>query len=449
MSTASIAPIVAELEQRFQATWDRTDRIFGLVAADAWLDRPIRLRHPFIFYVGHLPAFAWKQVCRGVLGRAPFDARLDEMFDRGIDPDVDDPTRCHAHPAVPDEWPQLERVLSYRDRVRRELLRSIHDVVTAASTTVMAVNARALMMALEHEQMHQETLLYIVQQLPAERKVRPRLPAVYPERDALRCRTIPIPRGTATLGADFEAMDFGWDNEFPSITVTVPEFVIDSTPVTNAEFLEFVAAGGYGRRELWDEADWSWKEQAGLYHPMVWTRRDGVWRYRTVLDELAFVTARDWPVYVSLAEARAFARWRDARLPTEAEFHRAAYGTPSGAEQSFPWGDEPPRPEHGNFHFAYWSPVPVGSHPAGACAWGVHELVGNGWEWTQTAFTPFLGFEPYIPTYPGYSADLFDGKHYVLKGASWASDAQLVRRSFRNWYQARYPYVFAKFRCVR
>src|SRR5262249_11672975 len=237
-------------------------------------------------------------------------------------------TRCHSHPAVPDEWPDLERVVSYRDRVRRELLRSIHDVVTAASTTVMAVNARALMMALEHEQMHQETLLYIVQQLPPERKVRPRLPAVYPERDALRCRTIPIPRGTATLGADFEAMDFGWDNEFPSVIVTVPEFVIDSTPVTNAEFLEFVDAGGYGRRELWDESDGSWKEQAGLDHPTFWTRRDGGWRYRTVLDELAFATARDWPVYVSLAEARAFARWRDARLPTEAEFHRAAYGTP-------------------------------------------------------------------------------------------------------------------------
>jgi formylglycine-generating enzyme required for sulfatase activity len=117
-------------------------------------------------------------------------------------------------------------------------------------------------------------------------------------------------------------------------------------------------------------------------------------------------------VYVSLAEARAYARWRGGRLPTEAEFHRAAYGEPGGHERAFPWGDDEPRPEHGNFHFAYWSPAPVGWHPGGASAWGVHELVGNGWEWTENVFTPSPAFRAYIPSYPGYSADFFDGKHY-------------------------------------
>jgi formylglycine-generating enzyme required for sulfatase activity len=181
----------------------------------------------------------------------------------------------------------------------------------------------------------------------------------------------------------------------------------------------------------------------------VWTSRDGAWRYRALLDELPLASVRDWPVYVSLAEARAFARWRGSRLPTEAEFHRAAYGEPGGGERAFPWGDDEPDQRHGNFHFAHWAPLPVGSRPAGASAWGVHELVGNGWEWTESAFGPFPEFRAFIPGYPGYSADFFDGKHYVLKGASWATDEQLIRRSFRNWYQARYPYVFAKFRCVR
>jgi len=224
---------------------------------------------------------------------------------------------------------------------------------------------------------------------------------------------------------------------------------MDSTPVTNAEFLEFVAAGGYDDRRFWRADDWTWKDRARLAHPTVWTFRDGAWFYRTLLDELPLVAARDWPVYVSLAEAHAYARWRGGRLPSEAEFHRAAYAEPGGGERAFPWGSDEPGPEHGNFHFACWSPVPVGSHPAGASAWGVHELVGNGWEWTETVFGPFPNFRAYIPSYPGYSADFFDGKHYVLKGASWATDAQLIRRSFRNWYQARYPYVFAKFRCVR
>ena len=104
--------------------------------------------------------------------------------------------------------------------------------------------------------------------------------------------------------------------------------------------------------------------------------------------------------------------------------------------------------QHGNFDFAAWSPVPVGSLPEGRSRWGVAELVGNGWELTDTPFAPLPGFTPYIRSYPDYSADFFDGKHFVLKGASWATARDLVRPSFRNWYQAHYPYVFAKFRCV-
>jgi len=151
---------------------------------------------------------------------------------------------------------------------------------------------------------------------------------------------------------------------------------------------------------------------------------------------------------VSLAEARAFARWRGLRLPTEAEFHRAAYGDPTGGERAFPWGAATPGREHGNFDFRCWAPTPVGAFPEGASAWGAHDLVGNGWEWTDTPFTGFPGFEPWITGYRGYSADFFDGKHFVLKGGSWATATELLRRSFRNWFQAHYPYVFAKFRCV-
>jgi formylglycine-generating enzyme required for sulfatase activity len=107
-----------------------------------------------------------------------------------------------------------------------------------------------------------------------------------------------------------------------------------------------------------------------------------------------------------------------------------------------------PERRHGNFNFASWSPVPVGISPGGASRWGVSELIGNGWELTDSSFEPFPGFTASIDSYPDYSADFFDGKHFVLKGASWATDADLLRPSFRNWYQAHYPYVFAKFRCV-
>ena len=135
----------------------------------------------------------------------------------------------------------------------------------------------------------------------------------------------------------------------------------------------------------------------GSRAPLCWTRQDGAWLYRALFDNIPLADAGAWPAYVSLAEARAYARWSGARLPTEAEFHRAAYGDPSGDERAFPWGDERPTARHGNFAFTRWSPDPVGSHPDGASAWGVHELVGNGWEWTESLFEPFPGFDAYIP----------------------------------------------------
>jgi formylglycine-generating enzyme required for sulfatase activity len=150
---------------------------------------------------------------------------------------------------------------------------------------------------------------------------------------------------------------------------------------------------------------------------------------------------------VTWAEASAFARWRGARLPTEAEFHRAAFGTPHGPERRYPWGDAIDGSPQANFDFQRWDPAPIGSHPGGASPFGVHDLVGNGWEWTSTVFAPFDGFTP-LPSYPEYSADFFDGGHFVMKGASPVTAAPLTRRGFRNWFRPRYPYVYATFRCV-
>ena len=151
---------------------------------------------------------------------------------------------------------------------------------------------------------------------------------------------------------------------------------------------------------------------------------------------------------MSHAEASAFARWRGARLPTEAEFQRTAFGTTDKVSRPYPWGHDEPSPRHGVFDFSSWDPEPAGSHPAGRSAFGVEDLVGNGWEWTGTPFAPFPGFRP-MASYPEYSADFFDGEHYVLKGASPATARALLRPSFRNWFRPQYPYVYATFRLAR
>jgi formylglycine-generating enzyme required for sulfatase activity len=155
----------------------------------------------------------------------------------------------------------------------------------------------------------------------------------------------------------------------------------------------------------------------------------------------------DWPVYVTRDEAKAYVEWAGKRLPTEAEFHRAAFGTANGEERLYPWGDSPPDERRGNFDRRGWDPVPVMATPDGDSAFGIAQLVGNGWEWTSTVFHPFPGFKP-LSFYPGYSARFFDGDHYVLKGGSSRTAAGLLRRSFRNWFRPNYPYVYAGFRCV-
>jgi formylglycine-generating enzyme required for sulfatase activity len=303
--------------------------------------------------------------------------------------------------------------------------------------------------------MHQETLLYMWHRLPHAQKQKPDN-VVYELAPAPSTRSVTIPAGTATLGADRNVAPFGWDNEFDAHRVLVEAFDLDAYSVTNAAFLEFVEAGGYGDRSLWSDEGWEWVERERIAYPAFWLPAAGAdvrvqadrhasekWLWRGMFEYLALPLA--WPVYVSQAEAAAYARWKGRRLMTEAEYHRAAFATPEGIERRFPWGDEAPDPTRGNFDFQGWEPVPAGSRPAGVSAWGVHDLVGNGWEWTSTVFAPFAGFAP-MPSYPEYSADFFDGLHYVMKGASPATARALIRRSFRNWFRANYPYVYAKFR---
>jgi len=338
-------------------------------------------------------------------------------------------------------------------------------IIAALSNDELPVEG--LYTALEHEAMHQETLLYMWHRLPYEQKHRDPSAAVRgpfrgnPSALAELPASVVVPRGIAHLGADRRTTPFGWDNEFDAHEERVPEFEVDVLPVTNAQFLEFMNAGGYQDRALWSDEGWEWIQAEEVQHPAFWlpdsdlgsrppSPRSGFgeasdltgWRWRGMFDEIPLPAA--WPVYVSHAEATAYARWTGRRLMTEAEFDRAAYGD----DRAQPWGHEPPDGTRGHFDFAGFDPVPVGSFPGGASVWGVRDLVGNGWEWTSTVFGPFDGFTP-MASYPEYSADFFDGRHYVMKGASPATAKELIRRSFRNWFRGNYPYVYAKFRTAR
>lgn len=455
---SSVAVDRSSVVEWYQRNRARTRAIFDLIDRSAYYSRPIALRNPIVFYEGHIPAFSVIAFLRRGLGRPSVDARLEKLFERGIDPDS-------AEAAVPRSgastvWPSRDEVLDFARRADDAIIGALEQADFRDDRPAMQ-RAQGLYTALEHEAMHQETLLYMWHRLPYEKKVLP------PDQPPLTLRRsagasakaeggsaarsserVRIPAGIATLGADRNRIAFGWDNEFDEHRVDVPAFDIDVHNVTNREFLEFVEAGGYRDRSLWSEEHWRWVQDNQITHPSFWSPPAGPTAARTwigMFEEIPLPA--DWPVYVSQAEASAYARWKRRRLPTEAEYHRAAFGTPTGDERSYPWGEAAPGLEHGNFDFARYEPAPVGSFPAGASAWGVHDLIGNGWEWTSTVFGPFPGFEP-MASYPEYSADFFDGQHYVMKGASSATARELTRRSFRNWFRPNYPYVYATFRTV-
>ncbi|GAC1432501.1 MAG: ergothioneine biosynthesis protein EgtB [Thermoanaerobaculia bacterium] len=408
-----------EIAAAYRAGRDRSKHVFDIARPDHYYDRPIKLRNPIAFYEGHLPAFNVNTLIKRGLGRGGVNADYEILFERGIDPEDEGGVKTPN-----DLWPSREKIQAYgaaADRTVEKALQEL-DLSTMYDYAVTLI---------EHEFMHQETLLYMFHNMAYADKVsRPPLAGRFPvagHKDGSPADPgIRIPAGVATLGADRRKTPFAWDNEFPEHRVEVGAFTIDRDNVTNAGYLDYMNATGTKPSHFW-------------------LRKDNLWFFRGMFDVVPLPL--DWPVYVSHDEATGYARWKGRRLPTEGEYHRAAFGTPSGEERDFPWGTEPPDSSRGNFGFANWDPVPVGSYPAGTSAWGVRDLVGNGWEWTSTTFDGFPGFEP-MRSYPVYSTDFFDGQHYVLKGASPSTGIPLIRRTFRNWFRPNYPYLYATFRCV-
>ena len=399
----------SSMQARLDEARARTDELFRLLSPGSIYERPIAERHRLIFYLGHLEAFDWNQVCRTGLGMQAFNPEFDKLFEFGIDP-----APGQAPADVPSDWPAIAEIEKYNTTVRRKL-----DEVLAHAPELIA------QVAIEHRLMHAETLAYLFHNLDYKHKTGgSQLSAEAPTGAKLESRMIEIPAGSATLGQHPGA--FGWDNEFARHTVDAAAFAIGKHKVTNGEYLEFVRAGASA--------------------PHFWMRHNGEFLYCGMFR--AIPLPLDWPVYVTHDEAHQYAAWKGRALPTEVQYHRAAYGTAhDGDSRPFPWGTAEPAFAHGNFDFHRWDPSPSGAHQAGDSAFGVSALVGNGWEWTSTLFGPFEGFRPF-DFYPGYSANFFDDAHYVIKGASPRTAACFLRKSFRNWFRPNYPYVYAGFRLV-
>jgi iron(II)-dependent oxidoreductase len=281
-------------------------------------------------------------------------------------------------------------------------------------------------MVVQHEDMHDETMLATLQlrQGPPVLIARRALP---PGRPVAGERVF-VAGGPFVLGVDASREPFSLDNERPAHTVDVAPFWIGRVPVTNREWAEFIADGGYRRPDLWSARGWEHRVEAGLERPKFWTA-DGT-RLRFGVEE---DVSPDEPVqHVDFFEAEAFARWARARLPTEVEWEKACAWDPGArARRARPWGSAPPTPDLANLGGHGLRPAPVGAYPAGASAYGAEQMIGDVWEWTSSDFTPWPGFVPMI--YRRYSEPFFGGDYKVLRGGSWAVAPSAIRPSFRNW----------------
>jgi iron(II)-dependent oxidoreductase len=410
--------MLPDLAQRWDATRRRTREIFRILAPEAFDMRPIPLRHPIRFYEGHLASFNRGMLLRGRAMDGDNAPELTSLFARGIDP----LTVGEAQDATIQRWPERARVQDYIAEVDEQM----REVFGQGEIDPIYLHT-----AIEHEEMHQETLMYLIHRLPHPMKEAPAGSRIENGTGLKDWEWVDVPGGSVRLGVERGEVPFGWDNEHPSCEVEVATFQMASRKVSNEDYLEFVNAGGYETEKFWSEADWRALREEEISGPPFWIRSGDGWMYRGLFEDLPLPLT--WPVYVSFAEANAYCRWKGCRLPTEAEYQIALdrQGAPDRAAD--------------NYDFVRWNPAPVMDGNGGG---PLAQLSGNGWEWTTTEFRGFPGFEPFAH-YPGYSADFFDGRHFVLKGASPVTPAPLVRPSFRNWFQDRYRYAYTGFRCAR
>jgi len=392
------------------------------------------LMSPLVWDLAHIGNQEELWLVRDVGGRAPVRQDIDQLYDAFKHARADRPSLPLLGPAGARSY-----VLQVRDKVLDVLADS------PLEGRRLLDQAFAFGMVAQHEQQHDETML-ATHQLRAGAAVldAPPPPSPLPN-GSQRAAEVLVPGGAFTMGTSTEP--WALDNERPAHEVDVAPFFIDTAAVTNGAYQGFMDAGGYDQRLWWTAQGWAHRQSAALTAPRFWERAaDTWWRLRFGIRER--VPPAEPVMHVSFHEAQAYAAWAGRRLPTEAEWEKAARWEPAtGRSRRYPWGDEDPGPQHANLGQRHLSPAGAGAYPAGVSPLGVHQLIGDVWEWTSSDFGGYPGFAVF--PYPEYSLVFFGSDYKVLRGGSFGTDAVAARGTFRNWDYPIRRQIFAGFRCAR
>jgi len=377
---------------------------------------------PVVWDVGHVGNFEEIWLLRRLDDRPAHDPSYDVMYNP-----FDNPRWVRG------DLPLLDRheAEAYLAQVRDEAMEILRHTELDPSDPLRR-DGYVFRMVIQHEAQHQETMLQALDLRedlgPYPLAARRLLPRPRPVDDTER---VVIEGGPFPMGTDDTTA--AYDNERPRHTVEVGTFAIDRFPVTVRRYARFVDAGGYEHPEWWSGEGWAWRRSVDHDAPQGWIRHgDDSWSIRR-FGHVAPLDPGEPLMHVSFWEAEAFARFEGGRLPTEAEWEKAATWGPEAREpRPYPWGTAPPTPELANIGHRGWGPAPVGSYPAGASAYGVEQLLGDVYEWTSSPFESYPGFTAF--PYKEYSEVFFgDPDFRVLRGASWATSPSVTRSTFRNW----------------
>jgi gamma-glutamyl hercynylcysteine S-oxide synthase len=411
----------------------RTLALTGCLGDEELTAQHSPLMSPLVWDLAHIGNQEEIWLLRDAGGRPALRPDLDHLYDAFQHPRAD-------RPALPLLAPEPAR--RYVAEVRERVL----DVLASARLDGDPLLAGAFVfgMIAQHEQQHDETMLatHQLRRGPAVLDA----PAPPPALDPVGLpREVMIPGGPFLMGTS----DDPWalDNERPAHLVDVPAFWLDVAPVTNGAYLDFIADGGYSDPRWWTPQGWTHRQQADVSAPLFWEREGDKW-WRRRFGHTEPVPLDEPVVHVCWYEADAYARWAGRRLPTEAEWEKAARHDPAtDRSRRYPWGDADPGPQHANLGQRHLQPAPAGSYPDGASPLGVHQLIGDVWEWTATDFAPYPGFAAF--PYKEYSEVFFGPEYKVLRGGSFGVDPVACRGTFRNWDYPIRRQIFSGFRTAR
>uniref|UniRef100_A0AAU2K5D7 Hercynine oxygenase n=1 Tax=Streptomyces sp. NBC_00049 TaxID=2903617 RepID=A0AAU2K5D7_9ACTN len=413
-------------------------RVRTAALTDAVTDRDLTAQHsplmsPLVWDLAHIGNMEELWLLRNVAGHESMRPEIDPLYDAFEHPRAE-------RPKLPLLGPREAR--AYAAEVRGRVFDLLER--TPLEGTALLESGYVFGMIAQHEQQHDETMLITHQLRPGAPVLAAPDPSP-PRGPAPAAGEVLVPGGPFTMGTSIEPWSL--DNERPAHERDVAPFWIDTVPVTCGDFQEFIEEDGYHERRWWAPEGWAQTREHSVEAPLFWHKDAGQWlRRRFGVTE---PVPRDEPVlHVSWYEADAYARWADRRLPTEAEWEKAARFDPAtGRSTRYPWGDADPTPEHANLGQRHLRPARAGSYPAGASPLGVRQLIGDVWEWTSSDFLPYPGFRAF--PYREYSEVFFGPAHKVLRGGSFAVDPVACRGTFRNWDLPVRRQIFSGFRTAR